>query len=210
MEIINIYEESDFEKLRFYEKHNSKVLDLIINVVNDIEFTCVFMPLNLRKYNVTIIGNNKTLSRLLILESGDNCGIFKEVNSLKILDLSIKKAYLRGGTLSGIFAGRVSNTVLASNINLDDVTIDAEAYSGSICGRAGEIILNNSNIDCQVYGIDVVGGIVGISNSYFENNSNVKASIIAIGKALGDRCGYTDKIKIDVDNPKLAKHFHFL
>lgn len=210
METFYINEEFDFEKLRRYQ-NKDKTFKIIIN--KDIDFKFKFIPLNtFEEYTIYIDGKNHTLSNINISVVNEKVGIFTRVNNLYVNNLIINNSHLYGGVLSGIICGDVEHETKLNNITLDNVVVSSEAYGGGAVGYSDKLTIEDSFIRTEVHGYDVVGGVAGMANDYTEKNSDIKSTLLAIGKAVDNSVGYSDHKSINPIERKRRpfRGFHLL
>lgn len=201
-----INKEEDFNTLRNY-KNKDKIIKLYIN--GDIDFKSIFEPIKgLNEYTIYIYGNKYTLTHICVNNPNEKTGMISSCNNLYVKNLNINSSYLIGGVLSGIICGSVEHEVVLENVNLSDSVVASEAYGGSVVGVCEDLTILDSNINAEVRGYDVVGGVVGMADSFTEDNSNIDCTIIGVGKALGNDVGYCER-KFKRKNNNLFKRFHF-
>ncbi len=203
---IYINSEEDFSLLNNY-KNKDKIIKIYIN--SDIDFKSIFKSIKgLNEYTIYIYGNNHILSHICINSSEDMAGIISSCKNLYVKDLNITNSSLIGRVLSGIICGNVENEVVLDNVHLTDTVVASEAYGGSVVGFCDELSIYDSEINAEVRGFDVVGGVAGMANSLTEFNNNIKCTIFGVGKALGNEVGYCER-KYKKEGNKLSKRFHF-
>ena len=196
--LVDIYEEKDLDKLRNFDIRKNKSNRIIINIKNDIHFNESIRPINLEGFDVIINGFNNTISNIKVNYYGidrtnkDFSAIFSKVRNLYIYDLNIKYSYIFGGIKCGTVAGEIYDTLTLNNINATNLIVNADAYCGGIAGRSKVVNVFNSNIQSCVYAHDVVGGVVGMTNKYIQENSIIDTEGVSIGKAIGVQAGDCD------------------
>ena len=190
--------QSDFDNIRELVEGRTFSSKIFINIRKDILFEGTFKPIDASFFDVTINGNNHTLTGLRVNHIGydrdklDNTGMFSSVNSLEVHDLKVENSYIYGGVKCGTFAGHVENDVLLDQVTLDDVIANSEAFCGGAVGRCANLNVFNCDFNVSVYGHDVVGGVAGMANKFTEENNNIDAKGISIGKAIGNETGYCE------------------
>lgn len=196
--LVDIYDEKDFERLRKLCDGKTYSNRILVNIKNNIYFVSQMKPINAEKFDITIEGNNHKLSNISInkfetnRDNLDYSGIFSKVNNLYVHNLNVEYAYVYGKVKCGTLAGEIKSDLLLNNSSFDDIIVNSEAFAGGIAGRANSVTLYDSYVSTNVYGHDVIGGVVGLTNRYIENNSLVNTNGIAIGKACGNEAGYCD------------------
>ena len=209
MDTLHIENPSDFEKIRHF-RNNSKKFKIVLD--KDIVFNRKFIPINyMNEYTIYLEGNNHTISNIDIYDPNQEVGIFTKLDNLYISNLNIIDSYLYGGVLSGIVCGDVEHETCAKNVNLDNVIVSAEAYSGGIVGCTDKLIIEDSTIRSEVHGYDVVGGVAGMANQYYEDNCDIYSTILVIGKAAANNVGYSEHKYINTKEKekKLSRRFRF-
>ena len=200
---INIREEQDFGKLRTYEKYKPlsedgeyNTIDININILCDIKFTKVLSPLMLGCNNITVNGNDRTLTSLKIDTPNNNSGLFGEVNSIMINNLNIVTSVSRGNKMSGLLVGSCKEYAIFYNVNVIDSMVVSKGLAGGLVGFSKEVYINNCLMDALVTGVDYVGGYCGSCLNYNENDSIKSPTILVMGNNHGESVGHCKNINI--------------
>ena len=195
--LVNIYNEYDFEKLRHFDKNVHKSNRIVINIKNDIIFEEEFIPVNLDGFDVYIEGNNYTLNNINInheeINAKDYSAMIEKVDNLYVKNLKFNNCYIYGGVKCAVLAADVSNKVIFENIDIRDTMVNCEAFCGGLVARCKELLITNSSISASVYGHDIVGGVVGMTDKYIDQNCLYDIDGIAIGKAIHSEAGYYER-----------------
>ena len=180
----------DFLKIRNLKENETA----IISINNDIDFNNVlFTPIKTNNNTIIIDGNNNKITNLNIENKDqENTGIFDKVKNIYVRDLEVDDFNINGGVCTGLLAGQVEHTALINNSKFKGAVL-SEAYAGCLFGVTNKLYVLNSNIESYVKGIDVVGGIVGLTSDLKQKNNKVKSIIISKGKAKGNFAGYNSK-----------------
>jgi len=193
--LVSIYKEEDFELLRNYDIKKNKSNRIVIEIKNDIVFTKDITPYNLDGFDVLIKGNNHTLSNLNIY--GNNfVGLIRKVDNIQVIDLNLSHVNIYGNVKCASIAAQVNENASIDNSNFDDIFVNCDAFAGGIIGRCKNISISNSNIKAYVYAHDIAGGVVGLTDEYYQENCNLVINGITIGKAISDNAGYAELKKI--------------
>lgn len=204
MDTLVINSEMDFIKvINFFSE--DKTLKLIIN--KDIAFTRYIKPIsNLEGYTLYIEGNNHKIQNIFIHKESCLNGLFSSVKNLYVNNLNIEHVNIYAGTITGSLCGDVSNEAIFNNVNLSDAKISAEAFGGGLIGSAKKIECHDCNIESEVHGYDVVGGLCAMTDLYVKENTTVNSKVIGFLKLIGQEVGYCEKTK-ELDNKKRRKIF---
>ena len=194
----DICREMDFNKLRRLTSDPEKSNKIVINIIKDINFRYPFECIDLEGYDVIINGNNHKLSNINIANPyeeeslEDFTGMFSKVDNLYIYNLNIENSNIYGKVKCGTLAGHIDNELELYNVNANNLYVESEAFAGGIAGRCKEVYIIDSSINSEVYGHDVVGGVVGMTDKYTEEYSEINSNGIAFGKAIGNEAGYCE------------------
>lgn len=195
--LVNIYNEYDFEKLRYFDKNVHKSNRIVINIKNDIIFEEEIIPVNLDGFDVYIEGNNHTLNNININEeeinAKDYSAIIEKVDNLYVKNLKFNNCYIYGGVKCAVLAADVSDKVIFENISMQNTMVNSEAFCGGLVARCKELSITNSSISASVYGHDIVGGVVGMTDKYIDKNCIYDIDGIAFGKAISAEAGYYER-----------------
>lgn len=164
---------SSVEELIWFEEwvnenstdHTSACAKLIENIdLSNISWTPIANLEENRSYNGTFDGNGKTISNLTCIRNANYAGLFGEVQGGIIKNIIFDKAHIKNtkdGT--GIVAARAIKSTI-SGIRIINGTVEGKQYIGSITGVSISSEIINCDIESNVSGNGIVGGIVGSFN----------------------------------------------
>ena len=201
-----IKKEKDFDLLRDIDLYDTK--DIYITLDDNIKFKEPIKPIDLSNQNVYIIGNFNILSNICIInkEPYDDkkyagyTGLFSKAKNITVNNLVINESFVCGGEICGTLAGEVEEEIALNGVRFEGLDVYSEAYGGGVAGICDTMTIIDSGISSKVSGIDVVGGVVGLTKSYSSTNTNVSTETIKTGsdlaKCFGREVGYCDKKNI--------------
>ena len=193
MDTLVINSERDFIKVRSFFSEDKK-LKLIIN--KDIVFTSYIKPItNLEGYTIFIEGNNHKIQNIFIYKESSLNGLFSAVKNLYVNNLNIDSVNIYAGTLTGSLCGDVSNEAVLNNVNLTSAKISSEAFGGGLIGSAKKIECHDCNVESEVHGYDVVGGLCGMTDLYIKENTTVNSKVMGFLKLIGPEVGYCEETR---------------
>jgi hypothetical protein len=186
--VFSIYEPSDFNKLRNLDNNGETVL---VNIKQDIDFADIdFDPINGIGVDVIIDGKNHTISNLSIdKEDKIEVGLFSKVNSIQVKNLNMLNFNIIGCGNVGSLVGRVEHDAFINGSTFSG-NVNAESHCGGILGSVDKLVMCDSCVATNVSGIDVVGGVVGLSDSVLSYDNHFNNKLVAKGKAVGEVSGY--------------------
>lgn len=161
MKFVVVKNEFDFKKIRKIK--DSKI---IIFIKDNIDFQRSIEPINMRNSDVIILGNNKTLSNILIYDdfnSSYNTGIFSVVRNLYVRNLNVINAHIHGGEVCGILAGDVREKFTGIDIGLYGF-VDGRNICGGFVGICDFIKTQATYFKGEVSGKSIIGSVAGIAN----------------------------------------------
>ena len=138
-----------------------------------------------------LLGNNKTISGLMINRSSSFIGFFGHIEGATITNLTLKGSSVKGSQYVGVFAGMISNSTLDNlKVEMTDV-VSGDTYVGGFAGQMSNTTVTtlHATIAGGVSGTNRIGGLIGQNSeatiSTFSTISDVTGNEI-IGGAFGD------------------------
>ena len=137
-----------------------------------------------------LLGNNKTISGLMINRSSSFIGFFGHIEGATITNLTLKGSSVKGSQYVGVFAGMISNSTLDNlNVEMTDV-VSGDTYVGGFAGQASNTTVTtlHATIEGGVSGANHIGGLIGGANSSSVAPFSVSADVTGteiIGGAFG-------------------------
>lgn len=178
--------------LQAMENDKSYILDA------DIDLSTLGAGLNKDLTNVTLDGNNFTLSNL-IADGGDRGGLFKNISGCTIKNLKIKD-FLIGGNWAGTIAGHADNTTI-TRCSAEGIEVQAGGIAGGLIGHMEKTIITECVVRGTVTGRDHVGGIAGhMQNVSTIENCYVKGDIVTTGWQVGGIVGWSEGANDKINN----------
>ena len=129
----------------FSVNHNIDMTGISINPI--VNFT-----------NARFKGNNKTISNLTIIGTGENCGLFASVGGIRIENLTLRDVTVQSSVsipmnklYIGALCGNLNGTTI-DNCHVDGMTVTVSNASGGVClgGIAGHSTAAVSISNCTV------------------------------------------------------------
>ena len=137
-----------------------------------------------------LIGNNKTISGLMINRSSSFIGFFGHIEGATITNLTLKGSSVKGSQYVGVFAGMISNSTLDNlKVEMTDV-VSGDTYVGGLAGQMSNTTATtlHATIEGGVSGTNHIGGLIGGANSSSVTPFSVSADVTGteiIGGAFG-------------------------
>ena len=176
--VIHINSIEDFDRVRTIDKE--KYHKVYIFIDNDLNFAGVeFKPID--AYGLDIVlqpyYSRKKISNVVI-DNDDNpeTGFFSQTGNFEMTNIDFENYYVKGGVCTGGLVGSVRGDAFVSNCGISG-RVEAEAYCGSMFGTTKKLIIAHSEIETNVSGKDIIGGISGIVDSVSLTNNIIHASV---------------------------------
>ena len=197
--VIYIRKVEDLDKIRELDQNIYHTVYLIIK--NNIDFQLKnFKPIDAGNMKVVIKGNNHMFRDLTISnEDKLDTGLFSRTKDFEIYDLRVYTSIIHGSSCVGALVGTVDGNAIVKNVQLLGRII-GESHCGGLFGTVNVLRIEDSIASTSMEGIDVVGGVVGLSNKVIMRNLSTPVQLDHIpGKAQGKVSGYNSEDYADRD-----------
>ncbi len=182
-----INNEEEFIKLNNILNTSGSAVVGTVNINADLNLTNVndWQPAQLD--DVTINGNNHTISNLTITntDNNSNVGLFGSITNSTIQDLKLSSIVTdtSNAEFAGALAGSISTDCVIENIQVDSSIISG-TYAGAVTGESYSPLSNIKVTNSSIEGT-TIGGVVGALNNTTIEYANVINTTIQENGSVG-------------------------